>query len=133
MSSISKNNNNSKKLRTNICEFEPNDIKEDIKSPNKNNEKQLKNDELSSFEENIKTIFECKKIIINGIYDHDGMVNFLKDKDECLQKIELNDSIIYDNGRKFEESSTIQNNRDVIDSFFSLESSDCVEDIYESL
>ena len=102
----------------------------DVKENGKINPKESK---LLNFEKNVNTIFKSEKFLLNGISDHDGIVNFLKDKDECLKKIELNDSIVYDNEKKLVESSIIENNRDVIDSFFSVESSDCAKEIYELL
>ena len=133
MLTISNTNCNSKKLSEKICEFETNEIKTNIKQKNPSNVKRSKESKLLNFEKNVNTIFKSEKFLLNGISDHDGIVNFLKDKDECLKKIELNDSIVYDNEKKLVESSIIENNRDVIDSFFSVESSDCAKEIYELL
>ena len=52
----------------------------------------------SEFKDEIKKLFQQKKFIINNQYDHDHVGNFLKEKYECLQKIEMaDDSILYRN------------------------------------
>ena len=49
----------------------------------------------SEFESQIKKIFQQKKFFIDNQYDHNGVERFLKEKDECLKKMELDDSILY--------------------------------------
>ena len=58
-------------------------------------EKELIDDTESEFENQIKKIFQQKKFIINNQYDHNGVKSFLEEKDECLKKMELDDSILY--------------------------------------
>ena len=109
----------------------------------------------SEFENEIKKIFQQKKFLINNQYDHHGVKNFLKEKDECLKKMELDDSILYINlnvHKKIEnkknqcknhknlksvnnkEKTEIKNlNQKVIDSFISNESRESIEEILKLL
>ena len=115
--------------------------------------KESTKDKESDFESKIQKIFQQKKFFINNQYDHNGVKSFLKEKDECLKKMDLDDSILYkklnvykknenkknkshkglksvDNKQKIE---TKNNNQKVIDSFLSNKSIDCIEEILELL
>ena len=107
------------------------------------------------FENQIKKIFQKKKFFINNQYDQNGVENFLKEKDECLKKIELDDSISYKNlnvhkkgnneKNQFKNHRNLisvdikkqtkieNNNQKVIDSFLSNKSGDSIEEILELL
>ena len=107
------------------------------------------------FENQIKKIFQQKKFFINNQYDQSGVENFLKEKDECLKKIELDDSISYKNlnvhkkgnneKNQFKNHRSLipvdikkqtkieNNNKKVIDSFLSNKSRDSIEEILELL
>ena len=110
----------------------------------------------SEFENQIKKIFQQKKFFINNQYDHNGVKSFLKEKDECLKKMELDDSILYKNLKNLnvykknenkknkshkclksvdnkEKMETKNNNQKVADSFLSNKSIDCIEEILELL
>ena len=118
-------------------------------------EKELIDDTESEFENQIKKIFQKKKFFINNQYDQNGVENFLKEKDECLKKIELDDSISYKNlnvhkkgnneKNQFKNHRNLisvdikkqtkieNNNQKVIDSFLSNKSGDSIEEILELL
>ena len=109
----------------------------------------------SEFENQIKKIFQQKKFFINNQYDQNGVENFLKEKDECLKKIELDDSISFKNlnvhkkgnneKNQFKNHRNLipvdikkqtkieNNNKKVIDSFLSNKSGDSIEEILELL
>ena len=54
-----------------------------------NKEKESTKYTESEFENQIKKIFKKKKFVLNNQYDHNGVKDFLKEKEECLKKIEL--------------------------------------------
>ena len=117
--------------------------------------KESTKDKESDFESKIQKIFQQKKFFINNQYDHQGVENFLKEKDECLKKMELNDSILYKSSneqkksksqkKKFKNHDNLNsidikkkikienNNQIVVDSFISNESGECIEEILELL
>ena len=128
--------------------------------PKLKSEKELKHDKDSEFENKIKKIFQQNKFCINNEYDHNGAEKFLKEKDECLKKIEFDDSnsILYENlnmnkrskkeKNKYKSHQNLgsvdikrqtqikNNNQRVIDSFLSNESGksgDSIEEILELL
>ena len=120
-----------------------------------NHEKESTKDMESEFESQIKKIFQQKKFSIDNQYDHNGVESFLKEKDECLKKMELDDSMLYINlnvHKKIEnkknqcknhknlksvdikEKPEIKNiNKKVIDSFISNESRESIEEILKLL
>ena len=105
------------------------------------------------FENQIKKIFQQKKFFINNQYDHNGVKIFLEEKDECLKKMDLDDSILYKNENKKSKNEKNQykihknlkisdnkekteienNNQKVIDSFISSNSGSSIEKILELL
>ena len=110
----------------------------------------------SEFENEIKILFQQRKFIINNQYDHNGVENFLKEKDECLRKMEMvDDSILYKNLDIRKKSKNKKNrykshknlkpininqaikirnsNQKVIDSFLSNKSGECIEEILKLL
>ena len=112
--------------------------------------------EGSEFERQIKKIFHRKKFLINNQYDHNGAKNFLKEKDECLKKIEMeDDSILYKKVNMHKKSKHQKNrykshqnlklvdnkekvkiktnNQKVIDSFLSNKSGEIIEELLNSL
>ena len=116
-----------------------------------NHEKESTKDMESEFESQIKKIFQQKKFSIDNQYDHNGVESFLKEKDECLKKMELDDSILYKdlnmkkksknqkneykshNNLKPEDIKIKNNNQKVIDSFISNKSEGCIEELLELL
>ena len=117
--------------------------------------KEFIDDSGSEFENQIKKIFQRNKFNINNQYDHSGVKSFLIEKDECLKKMELNDSILYKNlnmSKKIknqknnykihkiiksidikEKIKIETNNKKVIDSFLSNKSGGSIEEILELL
>ena len=107
------------------------------------------------FENQIKKIFQQKKFFINNQYDHNGVKIFLEEKDECLKKMDLDDSILYKNLNADKKSKNKKNqnkihknlkpddnkakteiennNQKVIDSFISSNSGSSIEKILELL
>ena len=107
--------------------------------------------EGSEFESQIKKIFEQKKFFINNQYDFNGVKIFLEEKDECLKKIELDDSVLFKNlnvdkrskneknqneinkdlaqVNDKEKTEIKNNNQIVIDSFISSKSADSIEEM----
>ena len=116
-----------------------------------NHEKESTKDMESEFESQIKKIFQQKKFSIDNQYDHNGVESFLKEKDECLKKMELDDSILYKdlnmkkksknqkneyknhNNLKPEDIKIKNNNQKVIDSFISNKSEGCIVELLELL
>ena len=118
-------------------------------------EKKSKCDTKSEFENQIKKIFQQKKFFINNQYDHNGVKIFLEEKDECLKKMDLDDSILYKNLNENKKSKNEKNqykihknlkisdnkekteiennNQKVIDSFISSNSGSSIEKILELL
>ena len=118
-------------------------------------EKESETNTESEFENQIKKIFQQKKFFINNQFDHNGVQNFLNEKDECLKKIELNDSILDENknsNKKFKNETNknkspqnlksvdikkqikIKNNNKIVsDSFLSNKSGDSIKEILELL
>ena len=121
-------------------------------------EKEAAGNTESEFENKIKKIFQRKKFFIDNQFDHNGVKNFLKEKDECLKKIELvdldnfisyknlnvnkkckNEKNQYKSNKNFKfvdskkEIKIKNNNRKVINSFLSNKSGDSIEVILELL
>ena len=153
MSSIERNKNAYKIFAEQNCLNQRNSC---ITSKSKLNQgKESAIDIGSEFENQIKKIFQQKKFFINNQYDQNGVENFLKEKDECLKKIELDDSISYKNlnvhkkgnneKNQFKNHRNLisvdikkqtkieNNNQKVIDSFLSNKSGDSIEEILELL
>ena len=153
MSSIERNKNAYKIFAEQNCLNQRNSC---ITSKSKLNQgKESAIDIGSEFENQIKKIFQQKKFFINNQYDQNGVENFLKEKDECLKKMELDDSISYKNFDEHRKSVNVKNkytshqnlksvdnqkllkiknnNQKVIDSFLSNKSVDSIEEILELL
>ena len=117
-------------------------------------EKESISDKESEFENQIKKIFDKKKFNLNNQYDQDGVKNFLNEKDECLTKIELNDSILYKKLNVCKKNKNVNNryksqqnlksvdlkkiqiknnNQKVIDSFLSNKSGDDIDELLQLL
>ena len=110
-------------------------------------------DKEPEFENQIKKLFDEKKFILNNQYDQDGVINFLKDKDECLTKMELNDSILYkklnvhkkNKNKHYKSHKNLKSvgikkliqiknsNQKLIDSFLSNKSRDDIEELLQLL
>ena len=100
--------------------------------PNVKSDCILKKYKENDFEEKIEKMFDRKKFKISNKFNKKNSEIFLKDKDECMKKINLDDTIPNKSNKNLKLSS-IKKNSNIKNSFYSIESSNYVKDIVDSL
>ena len=86
----------------------------------------------NDFEKKVKKMFDRKKFKISNEFNQKNSEIFLKDKDECMKDEELDDTIPHKK-KKHLDFSRIKKNYNKINSFYSIESSNYVEEIVDLL
>ena len=86
----------------------------------------------TNFEKKIKKMFDRKKFKLSDEFNQKNSELFLKDKDECMREVDLDDRIP-NNKKKHLDVSGIKSNYNKINSFYSIESSNYVKEIVDLL
>ena len=112
------------------------------------NDKSFEKSPDFEFEKKVQKIFMENKFVIGNAYDHDGSEKFLKDKDECMKNMFLNDEIEEKSSRKKsrfnknfkrifkstdKRTSKIKQKRNQRESFFSIGGSGYLDDVMNLL
>ena len=100
--------------------------------PNVKSDCILKKYKENDFEEKIEKMFDRKKFKISNKFNKKNSEIFLKDKDECMKKINLDDTIPNKSNKNLKLSS-IKKNSNIKNSFYSIESSNYVKEIVDLL
>ena len=111
---------------------------EDNTSPSFNSKRKIKSDnrlethEEINFENKVEKMFKRNKFKLSNEYNQKNSEIFLKDKDECMKEEDLDDTIPHKK-KKHLDFSRIKKNYNKINSFYSIESSNYVEEIVDLL
>ena len=111
---------------------------EDNTSPSFNSKRKIKSDnrlethEEINFENKGEKMFKRNKFKLSNEFNQKNSEIFLKDKDECMKEEDLDDTIPHKK-KKHLDFSRIKKNYNKINSFYSIESSNYVEEIVDLL
>ena len=111
---------------------------EDNTSPSFNSKRKIKSDnrlethEEINFENKVVKMFKRNKFKLSNEFNQKNSEIFLKDKDECMKEEDLDDTIPHKK-KKHLDFSRIKKNYNKINSFYSIESSNYVEEIVDLL
>ena len=111
---------------------------EDNTSPSFNSKRKIKSDnrlethEEINFENKVEKMFKRNKFKLSNEFNQKNSEIFLKDKDECMKEEDLDDTIPHKK-KKHLDFSRIKKNYNKINSFYSIESSNYVEEIVDLL
>ena len=70
-------------------------------------EKNSKENESYIFSKNAKNIFANERFGFDNQFDHSGMIKFLKEKEECMKEMDLDESIDKNKRRKSNYTSIV--------------------------
>ena len=107
-------------------------------SPSFNSKRNIKSDNKLeihgeiNFEKKVKNMFDRKKFKLSNEFNEKNCEIFLRDKDECMKDVILDDTIPHKK-KKHLDFSGIQKNYNKINSFYSIGSSGYVKEIVDLL